>query len=102
MRNKIVIVFIFLCLSIAAADKAYSVYLKEEAPQDLEGKTLNNKKQWTKILKDMPAEQIEEILGKPERIVEGVTTVWFYQKGGSVELSNGKAIKWTKPYSWDY
>lgn len=84
-----------------AADYAHSVYLKDVG-QQVEGRQLTNKKMWTKILRDMPARQIKDILGEPERAVEGVTTIWFYQKGGSVEFSNGKVIKWIKPYSWDY
>lgn len=101
MQKKTIIVFVILCLSIAVAYKAYSVYLKE-IPQEIEGKELENKNKWGKILRDMPAEQIKEILGEPERTVEGVTTIWFYQKGGNVEFYNGKVIKWTKPYKWDY
>jgi hypothetical protein len=83
------------------AYNAQSVYLIK-TKQKIEGMELENKKNWTKILKDMTEKQIKDILGEPERILEGVTTIWFYQKGGSVEFSGGKVIKWTKPYSWDY
>ena len=84
-----------------AAYKVHSAYFKSTY-EELEGKQLENRKKWTKILRNMPAAQIKEILGEPERIVEGVTIIWFYQKGGSVSLFDGKVIKWVKPFNWDY
>lgn len=102
MRRKNIVLFIgALFLLIMTAYNAQSVYLIK-TKQEIEGKELENQKQWTKILIGIADKQIEDILGEPERILEGVTTIWFYQKGGSVEFSGGKVIKWTKPYSWDY
>ena len=68
----------------------------------MEGRQLENKKKWANILKNTPVDQVKEILGEPERILEGVTTIWFYQKGGSVSLFGGKVTASTKPFSWDY
>ena len=101
MRKKIII-FILICLSISLAYKAHSFYLKETQQGELEGRQLDNKKTWTKIYKDMTADQVKEALGAPERTTEGATIIWFYQKGGNVELYNDKVIKFTKPYTWDY
>jgi hypothetical protein len=83
------------------AHSAQSVYLIK-TKQKIEGRELENEKQWAKILNNMTDEQIKDILDEPERKIEGATIIWFYQKGGSVEFSAGKVIKWTKPYSWDY
>ncbi len=99
--RKIIIALILVSLSVVIVYKVHS-YDVRQTRQELEGKQLENKKQWTKILKDMPSDQIKEILGTPERISEGVTTIWFYQKGGSVSFSDGKVIKTVKPFSWDY
>ncbi|MCX5665471.1 MAG: hypothetical protein NT036_00235 [Candidatus Omnitrophica bacterium] len=99
--RKMIIALILVSLLVVIAYKAHS-YDVRQTRQELEGRQLENKKSWTKILKDMPADQIKEILGAPERILEGVTTVWFYQKGGSVTFSDGKVIKTIKPFSWDY
>lgn len=101
MQKRVIIIFILICLPIVAVYKAHSFYLKD-VQQELNAQQTENKKKWSRILKDMLAEEVRDILGKPERIAENVTIVWFYQKGGSVEFLNGKVIKSTKPYSWDY
>ena len=83
------------------ACKVYSYDVKEVS-RVLEGKELENKKKWTKILRGMSADQIKEILGEPERIVEGVTTIWFYPKGGSVSFVDVKVVKYIRPFNWDF
>ena len=102
MRKKIIITFILISLSVIAAYKVHSAYFKEIQQDELEGKQLENKKSWTRASKDMIADQIKEILGEPERVLEGPTTIWFYRKGGSVNFVNGKSVKCVKPFSWDY
>lgn len=52
---------------------------------------------WRKLTTDMGYDDVEKILGSPERMKGGVVAYWFYENGGKVTFVSGRLHSWEEP-----
>ena len=52
---------------------------------------------WRKLTIDMSPNDVQRILGEPERLDGGQVTIWYYKNDGRVVFMRGKTSQWTEP-----
>ncbi|MES9887270.1 MAG: hypothetical protein ABW140_10690 [Candidatus Sedimenticola sp. 6PFRAG1] len=52
---------------------------------------------WRKLATGMPPDDVEKILGEPQRVQGGTLAIWYYQNHGRVEFLNAKLVSWSEP-----
>jgi len=57
-----------------------------------------NRENWRQLRERMRENQVEELLGKPQRIDGGSSARWEYPMGGVVWFRNGRVHRWNEPY----
>ena len=67
---------------------------KEFAPTHEGWKSISN---WRKLSTDMNYDDVEKLLGKPQRVDGGDLARWYYQNGGIVMFAFGKLNRWEEP-----
>ena len=67
---------------------------KELAPSHEGWKSISN---WRKLSTDMGYDDVEKLLGKPQRVDGGNIAQWYYQNGGIVMFALGKVNRWEEP-----
>ena len=67
---------------------------KEIVPSHEGWKSLSN---WRKLSTDMGYDEVETMLGTPERVDGGNIARWQYPNGGDVTFMRGKVHSWSEP-----
>ncbi len=52
---------------------------------------------WRKLTTGMSTSTVQKILGEPQRVVGGTSTLWNYENGGYLTFYNGKLDGWSEP-----
>lgn len=52
---------------------------------------------WRKLTNGMSPNDVQKILGEPERIDGGTLAIWYYPNNGRTRFFNGKLDQWTEP-----
>ncbi|SNB57006.1 hypothetical protein SAMN04487880_1900 [Marinobacter sp. es.042] len=52
---------------------------------------------WRKLVTAMNYDDVERVLGKPERVDGGNLAFWYYPNGGKVIFMRGKVDSWREP-----
>jgi hypothetical protein len=103
------------CLPLASSLRASDVSLQQQIDeltqrvvsleQQLDGLSgKNNWKDpayWARLKVEMPAADVEKLLGKPERIEEQIFTTWYYHGTSKLHsyiwFDEGKVLGWELP-----
>ena len=67
---------------------------KEIAPSHEGWKSVSN---WRKLTTGMNTDDVQKLLGEPQRVDGGSFARWYYQNGGEVIFLEGKVYKWMEP-----
>lgn len=64
---------------------------------DAPDKGLNYRENWRQLREGMSQDQVQELLGRPDRIDGGRNAIWHYSVLGRVHFSRGRVDRWSEP-----
>jgi uncharacterized coiled-coil protein SlyX len=72
--------------------------LSETDTFDTSDKVPKYRENWRQLREGMSQDQVQELLGRPNRIDGGRISIWHYSTEGRVYFSRGKVDRWSEPY----
>ena len=57
-----------------------------------------NRENWRQLRERMREDQVQELLGEPQRVDGGSSAIWHYPMQGRVFFRDGRVSRWSEPF----